>query len=142
MEIRVSLSGDQSSLCEEAKSSEKARIDQPSEEPPRELQTESTKEFLLPSGELFEFRDFRDGTLLSEIWRESWYVGDRWDFCEEVRSNGREWLREEDGSVVLKGRDDGVEGKEIEGLISEAVLAIPGDLIESFSCEEFRNNIN
>lgn len=139
LEPTFSLSNDHCSRWE-ATSSENVRMDQPSEDPPWDppvdkslLQTESTKDSL-SSGELFSFRDWRDGILLSETCLESWYPGERCAFLDEAGSEGREWLLEDEGSAW--NADDGLIGTEIEGLASEA-LAMPGDSIEFFSCTRY-----
>jgi hypothetical protein len=81
-EPKCSLSKDHLSLCEDATSSEKVRIDQPSEDPHWDpvakslLPVESTKDGLPSDIELL-FGDFSRKIRLSETCRNSWCPGER-----------------------------------------------------------------
>ncbi|CAL5383532.1 unnamed protein product [Camellia sinensis] len=80
-EPKKSLSKEHLSLCKEATSSEKVRVDQPSEEPPWDpivnssLHVESKKDSLPSEGKLL-FGDFRPRIRLSESCLKSWCLGE------------------------------------------------------------------
>lgn len=143
LSLMDSLSNDHLSLCEEDTSSVNVRVDQPSEDPPRDRpidkslsDMESTKD-CLPSGELFSLRDLSFGILLSETCLERGKPGERRACLDEVGSARRARVLEDDGCKP-SADEDGDEATEIEGLLSEAaeIAKLPDSMVPFSSVDE------